>query len=84
MLQSEFVLPLHNSLCSDGHSRQADEGLGLPRSLLEVLVQDEVTLDELHLRLRVCRAVLLPKVALSIPGVEALDANHDSGDNSAT
>ena len=82
MLQSEFVLPLHNSLCSDGQSRQADKEL--LRSLLEVLVQDEVTLDELHLRLRVRRAVLLPKVALSIPGVEALDANHDSGDDSAT
>ena len=78
----QFVLPLHNSLCSDGQSRQADKEL--LRSLLEVLVQDEVVLDQLHLRHRVRRAVLLPKVALSIPGVEALDANHDSGDDSAT
>ena len=50
----------------------------LPRSLLEVLVQDEVALDPLHLRLRVRRAVLLPEVALSIPRVEALHANNES------
>ena len=76
MLQSEFVLPLHNSLCSDGQSRQADKEL--LRSLLEVLVQDKVALDQLHLRHRVRRAVLLPKVALSIPRVEALHANNES------
>ena len=49
----------------------------LPRSLLEVLVQDEVALDELHLRLRVRRAVLLPKIALPVPRVEALHANNE-------